>query len=85
MSIDINALKVNDRESFAKFITLFRAELIEHPENWKNKTLPDFLEALGSYTEDIQGYYDNTSQHINAHDASWQIFTDLLKGARIYE
>ena len=26
----------------------------------ENKTLPDFLEALAVYTEDIQGYYDNT-------------------------
>ena len=48
--------------------------------------MQDFLEALESYTQDIQGYYDNSGQlKENANEASWKRFADILKGARIYE
>jgi len=58
---------------------------VDNPENWENKTLPDFLGALSAYTEDIQGYYDNMKQNINADKADWSTFTHIFKGARIYE
>ncbi|WP_449369329.1 DUF7660 family protein [Adhaeribacter arboris] len=32
---------------------------MNNPDSWENKTLPDFLESLSNYAEDIQGYYDN--------------------------
>lgn len=37
------------------------------------------------YTDDLQGYYDNTKQTMNADIPEWQVFADILKGARIYE
>ncbi|MCV9928308.1 hypothetical protein OIU83_11615 [Flavobacterium sp. LS1R49] len=76
---------VNDRQSFADFITALHKDLRENPEGWKNKTLPDFLEALSSYTEDIQGYYDNMKIHKDADKPNWEIFADIFKGAIIYE
>jgi hypothetical protein len=50
-----------------------------------SQTLPDFLEALGAYTADIQGYYDNTKQNINADTPDWRTFSDIFLGAKIYE
>lgn len=47
--------------------------------------MPGFLEALSAYTEDIQGYYDNLKQNINADKPDWQTFSDIFKGAKIYE
>jgi len=76
---------VNDRQSFIEFIDLLREDLVKNPEIWENKNLGDFLEALATYTQDIQGYYDNTRQKINADQPSWQIFADIFKGASIYE
>lgn len=49
-------LKVKDRKSFSQFLELLREDLIDNPDTWDNKSLPDFLEALATYTEDIQGY-----------------------------
>lgn len=49
-------------------------------EHWKV-----FLEALGRYAEDIQGYYDNNKQSISADVPSWQTFANMLKGATLYE
>jgi len=78
-------LKVTDRQSFIKFLDLLHQDLLQQPENWENKTLPDFLEALVAYTEDIQGYYDNTDANVDAEEAAWSTFADIFKGAKIYE
>ncbi|WP_431217459.1 DUF7660 family protein [Puia sp. P3] len=44
-----------------------------------------FLEAMVRYTEDIQEYYDNTNQEVDADIPSWKVFADIFLGARIYE
>ena len=85
MNDTVNDFKVTDRQSFIKFLDLLHKDFLEHPESWENKTLPDFLEALGAYTEDIQGYYDNMKQNVNADKPDWATFADIFKGATIYE
>ena len=85
MSNLIENFKVTDRQSFIGLIDLLHEGLLMNPDSWENKTLPDFLSALSSYAEDIQGYYDNTKQDINADNADWGTFSDIFKGARIYE
>jgi hypothetical protein len=47
--------------------------------------LPDFLEALSAYTEDIQGYYDSTKQNVNPDQPDWSTIADIFKGATMYE
>jgi hypothetical protein len=84
--MDFNQINVNDRASFIVFINLFRKDLKLNKDKWGNVELEDFLEAMERYTEDIQGYYDNTNQlEENADQASWKRFVDILQGARIYE
>ena len=85
MNESLSNFIVNDRQSFIEFIDLLREDLVKNPETWENKNLGDFLEALASYTQDIQGYYHNTGQKVNADQPSWQIFADIFKGASIYE
>ena len=77
--------KINDRHSFVEFLRLFRADLNSNPDEWENKNLDDFLEAMTRYAEDIQGYYNNFDIKINSEEASWQVFADIFKGAKIYE
>jgi hypothetical protein len=85
MSDILNNFKITDRQTFAKFLTLLYDDYLNNPSSWENKTVPDFLEALSRFTEDIQGYYDNTDQSINADKPDWQTFADIFKGAKIYE
>jgi hypothetical protein len=85
MTDTVSNFKVTDRQSFIKFIDLLRKDFVDNPESWENTKLEDFLEALSSYATDIQGYYDNTNQNINAVEANWQTFADIFKGASIYE
>lgn len=85
MKEDINSLKVTDRKSFVEFLDLLKKDFVENNESWENKSIPDLLEALSMYAEDIQGYYDNTKQNKNADQADWSTFADIFKGAKIYE
>ena len=85
MEDTLNNFEVTDRQTFIKFLELLRRDCLNNPESWENKTIPDFLEALSAYAEDIQGYYDNMKQEVNADHPSWQTFADIFKGAKIYE
>ncbi|MXN91883.1 hypothetical protein GR160_11680 [Flavobacterium sp. Sd200] len=85
MSTDLHSIEVKDRKSFARFLELLHEDLTKNPTEWENIKLTDFLEAMTRYTEDIQGYYDNTNQEINADEASWKVFADILMGSTIYE
>jgi hypothetical protein len=81
----LSNFKVTDKKSFIAFIELLRQDLKENPGNWENDNLDNFLEAIGSYTEDIQGYYDNTNQNVDSNEATWKIFANIFQGAKIYE
>lgn len=85
MNDTLNYFKVTDRQTFIEFLDLLRQDFLDNPESWENKTLPDFLEALSAYTEDIQGYYDNKKLNVNANKSDWSTFADIFKGAKIYE
>lgn len=85
MTNTISNFKVTNRQDFINFICLLRQDLIDNPESWENKKLDSFLEAISSYAEDIQGYYNNTNKNINADEPDWQTFADIFKGASIYE
>ncbi|THU35983.1 hypothetical protein FAM09_21585 [Niastella caeni] len=85
MNDQLSSYKVTDRPSFIRFLALLRQDLLTDSESWANKNLSDFLEAMCSYAEDIQGYYDNNDPGIDADIAKWQTFADILKGATMYE
>ena len=85
MDDKLNNFKVTDRQTFIKFLDLLRKDYLTNPDSWENKTLPDFLEALSAYAEDVQGYYDNMKKDVNADQPDWQTFADIFKGATIYE
>lgn len=85
MGSELYDLQVTDRQTFIKFLHALQQDFLNEPESWENKTLPDFLEALSAYAEDIQGYYDNMQPGIDADIPSWQTFADIIRGAKIYE
>ena len=85
MDYKLKSFKVTDRKTFIEFLEMLQQDLIENPGTWENKNLSDFLEAMGRYASDIQGFYDNTKQNINADQPSWKVFADMFHGAKIYE
>jgi hypothetical protein len=85
MSIDLETMFVDSRADLVNFLGLLRQELAATPERWDNNSLPDFLEAMESYASDIDGFYQNTNQALDADMPSWQNFANILRGARMYE
>ena len=85
MNDELSSFIVTDRASFGNFIDLLREDFMENRDTWEHKRIDTFLAAMSRFTEDIQDYYDNSKQKINADNASWKTFADLLKGATIYE
>lgn len=85
MDDKLPSFEVTDRQTFIQFLELFQGDLAKNPGDWENNTLSSFVEAMAAYTSDIQGFYDNTNQNINADLPSWKVFADILRGARIYE
>lgn len=73
------------RIEFIEFLKNLRKDLKENKSDWENRTLDDFLEAMQSYTEDIQGYYDNKNTGVNADVPTWENFRTILQGAKVYE
>ena len=73
------------RVEFIGFLKDFKKDFDQNGESWENSSLPDFLEAMISYTDDIQGFYDNMNMNVNADEPTWENFKNILKGASIYE
>ncbi len=85
MNDTLNNFEVTDRKSFIKFIDLLRNDFLDNPESWENNNLPNFLEALSTWTKDAQGYYDNMKLDINADKPEWSTFADIFLAATTYE
>lgn len=76
--------KVKTREN----LTLFIGELINdyrnNPDRWANKTLEEFLEAMQSWIEDMDGYYQNIGKPI-PEDSNWNVFANIFFASSMYE
>lgn len=78
----INTIKT--KSDFINFVELLLENLKSNPEEWENKTLPNFLEAIASWTEDMDGYYKNNNLPI-PENIDWKVFANILAAAKIYE
>jgi len=45
------------KQEFIQFIENLKTDFIENKEQWENKSIEDYLEAMSRYVEDIDGYY----------------------------
>jgi DNA polymerase III delta prime subunit len=63
---------------------MLRQDLSAHPEEWENKTLGDFLDALSAWVEDMDGYYQNNSRAM-PESLDWKNIAEMLLAAKYYE
>lgn len=76
--------EINSREDFVSFVELLFSNLKNNPEEWENKTLPDYLESMASWTEDMDGYYQNMGLPM-PENINWKVFANILIAAKMYE
>ncbi len=75
---------VNSKEDFLRFMNALMNDLKTNSDQWENKTLADYLSAMQSWTEDMEGYYINNNIPI-PENICWKIFADILMAATMYE
>jgi hypothetical protein len=75
---------IQTKADLAEFIAALRTDLKSNPSSWENADLDSFLEAMQSWTEAMEGYYKNHGRSM-PNPPTWQVFGDMLMGARIYE
>ena len=80
----MDAERVSSKADFIQFMAALQQELAANSPQWENRTLADYLEALGRWVEDMEGWYSNTGQQIPPQ-ISWRVFANILKAASIYE
>ncbi|AWA31532.1 hypothetical protein HYN48_14420 [Flavobacterium magnum] len=86
MDTRIEATKnIRTRQDFIVFLNELLLEYRANGPEWENNNLENFLSALADCAEGIDGFYANTQPQMNAEEASWKIFADILMSARIYE
>lgn len=75
---------VGNKEDFLKFMNALISDLKANPEDWENSSLESYLEAINNWTNDMDGYYQNTNQPIPT-DVNWKVFAEILTAATMYE
>ncbi|KOY37918.1 hypothetical protein NB614_20745 [Vibrio parahaemolyticus] len=70
-------------KSKAELLSLIESLSSENDKCWENSSAIDFIQALGAWLNDAEGYYKNVDLDVN--EASWQLFADALQAARNYE
>ena len=72
------------RDDLVVFIERLRSDLESNSAQWENPTLGAFLAALGSWIEDMHGYYLNHGREPPT-TPSWRTVAEMLAAARVYE
>ena len=75
---------VESRPDFVAFVRALRQDLKRNPEGWENNTLDLFLEALGAWAEDMDGYYLNQGKPVPTLP-DCKLLASMLMGATMYE
>jgi hypothetical protein len=75
---------INGKEDFTRYIELLVENLRKNPNEWGNNNLPDYLEAVANWTDDMEGYYKNNNVPL-PENINWKVFATILTAARIYE
>lgn len=75
---------VRSRADLAKFILQLRDDLVSNPDSWENPDLERYLEALGAWTADMDGWFANRGDNEPAQP-SWSLVAHMLYAAVIYE
>jgi hypothetical protein len=79
-----HAALVSSREEFIAHIRALRSDLAENSGEWENTNLGDYLEALGAWVHDMDGYFANRGE-VTPEGPSWALLAQMLCAAAVYE
>ena len=68
---------------FLEFMSLLIADLRTNPQDWENRDLESYLNAIMNWTEDMDGYYQNNNLPTPLN-VDWRILANILLAATMY-
>jgi hypothetical protein len=76
--------QIQTKEDLADFIGGLKAEFLRSPQEWENKTLEGFLEAMEAWVIVIDSYAKNMGD-AEVLTPSWKTFAKILCAGKVYE
>ena len=74
---------LRSKEDFIVFMKVLQNRL-KNDDDWENKSLSDYLEAIQRWVEDMDGYYANMNKAI-PENCDWKVMAEILHAASMYE
>lgn len=87
MTIDRKRVsEIKTREDFVDFISDF-VKSIRNGQSIENNTVDSYLEAMASWVEDMDGYYENMgiASEMKLDAMNWRVLADIVVAATMYE
>ncbi len=82
--INLDIETIETKQDFIKFLEILLEDFTHNGKTWTNDNLQSYLEAVASWTEDMDGYYQNVKMEF-PENVNWKVFAHILRAARIYE
>jgi len=85
-SSPVDPSAVRSRTEFTNFIDVLRTDLRDHPDEWENSSLEQFLEAMGTYIGSMGELAGGRfAWNLKLHHADWMFWAQILWAARSYK
>ena len=75
---------VSTREDLAVFVHELAHDLRTKPQEWKNATLVDYLDAMAAWIEDCEGLLPQL-RPASSKQPNWQTLAKILLASKHYE
>lgn len=75
---------IRSKEDFTYFLSQLINDYTNNNKEWENKNIGDFISAMKSWVEDMEGYYKNNHLDVPTN-IDWNFFANVLFASRIYE
>jgi hypothetical protein len=76
--------RIQTRADFSDFVCALAVNMRQNPGAVANADLSSFLEALGAWAADMDGYFKNRGESL-PEQPTWAVFAQMLLAARSYE
>lgn len=84
MSLTEQVDSIRTREDFVLLIRSLLYSLDKCPEEWENRDLKSYFDALAAWVEDMDGYYRNLGEAV-PEQLTWKVLGDMVVAAKVYE
>lgn len=75
---------VKSRGDFIEIIRELIDDFNKNSSEWENVTIVDFLGGMVNFVEDMDGYYININENLDADNITWRIAADIILSATTY-